>query len=175
MCRLALASVAPEIASSKPLALASKRLPALQKVVTFASEADGAPLTWSEFIGCATDVSVDALRERQLEQSFDEPINIQYTSGTTGIPKGATPSHHHIPNNGYFVAHRQDPEIPYAGDGDRRARAGRTRHHRLIHDPANAPAPSLGRCVGLSAPADSYGYVLVQKGQNEEILMNFWY
>jgi len=99
-----LASVAPEIASSKPLALASERLPALKKVVTFASEADGALLTWSEFIGRATDVSADVLRERQLEQSFDEPINIQYTSGTTGFPKGATLSHHNIVNNGYFVA-----------------------------------------------------------------------
>ncbi len=71
------------------------RCPDLEQVVVLDDD-------WDALLDEGAAVAEDALTEREASLDCDDPINIQYTSGTTGAPKGATLSHHNILNNGYF-------------------------------------------------------------------------
>ena len=87
-------------------------------------------------------------RERQAATQFDDPINIQYTSGTTGFPKGATLSHHNILNNGYFVGRG----LPL--HRSRTASASRCPYYHCFGMVmGNLACTSHGACMVIPAPA----------------------
>jgi fatty-acyl-CoA synthase len=101
-----LLSLAPELARDKPGALESARLPHLRLAVVIGPPAHGDPagfLPFSAIAAAATAAATQKLRDLADRLQFDEAINIQFTSGTTGFPKGATLSHHNVLNNGFFV------------------------------------------------------------------------
>lgn len=117
------------------------RCPQLRETVYIADP------SWDALLRRATPDRHKGLRTRAGELSCDDPINIQYTSGTTGFPKGATLSHHNILNNGYSV-------------GESLAYSERDRicvpvpfYHCFGMVMGNLAATSHGACVVIPAPS----------------------
>jgi fatty-acyl-CoA synthase len=148
-CRMLIA--APAFKTSDYVAMVDEvrdDLPALERVVFFDTS------SWEELLAAGADTPQDALTQRSAGLDFSDAINIQYTSGTTGFPKGATLSHHNILNNGFFVGEgcsltEEDlicVPVPY--------------YHCFGMVMGNLAATSHGACIVLPAEAFEPGAVL---------------
>lgn len=115
--------------------------PQLQEVVYLGED------SWSALLARADEASADDVVDRAAELSPDEPINIQYTSGTTGFPKGATLTHHNILNNGFFVGEM----IDYSHED--RVAVPVPFYHCFGMVMGNLAATSHGACLVIPAPS----------------------
>jgi fatty-acyl-CoA synthase len=94
--------ICPELALSEPGHLNSKKLPLLKNIINFTSKQSGC-FSWQEFTGLAEAVPQSRIAEIGQTLHKDEVVNMQYTSGTTGFPKGVMLTHYNIVNNGKSI------------------------------------------------------------------------
>jgi fatty-acyl-CoA synthase len=106
-----LLNLLPELSKKISSELNNAELPKLRRVVVFDPHSPADTLrphpgffTWPEALAAGNDISQDELENISLHLDIDDPINIQYTSGTTGFPKAVVLTHHNILNNAWFSA-----------------------------------------------------------------------
>lgn len=92
----------PNLASNKPGELVSEKLPKLKNIISLENSHDGM-FNWSDIMSMGSDISDDELFAIGKTLDQHDVINIQYTSGTTGFPKGVMLTHYNIINNGYNI------------------------------------------------------------------------
>lgn len=98
-----LQDVVPEIRQASRGALRSARLPHLRHVIRLGSEQTQGMHNFQDLANAIVDEDLRQLADLGPSLQFDDPVNIQFTSGTTGSPKGVTLTHHNILNNGFFI------------------------------------------------------------------------
>src|SRR5699024_2694169 len=99
-------AICPEAKLSEKGTIESTTFPHLKRIILMTERTEQGMYTWSELLHYAKDVSDEALEERFQSLDPDDVINIQYTSGTTGFPKGVMLTHHNIVNNGKIIGDR---------------------------------------------------------------------
>ncbi len=95
--------LAPEIASCRAGQLNAKKIAGLKTIVRLGTDKTPGMMNFDELLAPANEAELHALAALGAQLQFDDAINIQFTSGTTGQPKGATLTHHNILNNGFFI------------------------------------------------------------------------
>ncbi len=103
-----LGELLPEIADAKDGKLQSDRFPDLRLLIRLGEEKSAGFLNFSNIAEAAKECDFSQLETLRSTLQFDDPINIQFTSGTTGSPKAATLTHHNIVNNAWFVGRQME-------------------------------------------------------------------
>ncbi|XP_071949631.1 medium-chain acyl-CoA ligase ACSF2, mitochondrial-like isoform X2 [Antedon mediterranea] len=120
--------ICPEVQTASPGDLQSKGVPSLKSIIMMGDEEFPGSFTFNDLYSMGTSEHFKVIEECRTSLQFDEPINIQFTSGTTGNPKGVTLSHHNIANNSLIVGRQLDYHL---------------KHHKI-----SMPVP-LYHCFGM--------------------------
>ncbi len=101
-----LGEVCPELSGCASGELRSKACPKLRRVISIKREKNSGMLSWDEFLRKGSDISEPDLIRRQEEVGPEDVVSIQYTSGTTGFPKGAMLTHRNLLLNAFYIGQR---------------------------------------------------------------------